>query len=1596
MEYKNNKLLLEALEQFIREKMHNQQVEPLIQFAQQSFCDEVFEDVADRTLEDLYGALLSNWNVFLELPSGTETINIYNPSVEEHGWQSAHTVIEIAVKDRPFLLPSITMEINRYGLVNQLVLFPLFWVSRDAQGKLLELSNVETNNFQRECILHIEINRQSNAEFIAQLKGNLQGVLTDVRVATDDWQLCLNKVQEEAKVLSAQNMPELQGSVELLQWLQNNHFVFLAYREYTLVKQGDKVGFKVVEGSGLGVLRDEIAMIPEQNFTPISLDSYQVLNTSQPLIITKATSKATVSRPVFMDYIGVKQYDANGLVVGEKRFLGLYASPAYSCELNSIPIVRSKIKELTARFEGVRPTHSTRSLLNVINSLPRDELFQANVDALYECAMGLLQLQERQRVRVFVRHEVYGHFISLLIFVPRERYNTQTRVKIQEILLDIFKGNDADFSVKLTESILARVHFIIHSKESCSIGYDVKDIEQRIVGALSNWHDDLESELHFSYGEAEANDYLRAYCDGFSEAYKEAVSARNALLDLKRFEKMVKANASVLGILYSPLTAIEKKQLYFKLYCFGDTASLSRSLPMLENMGVKVCSEHPYEIRKKDEERHFWIHDFGLGYQGVEDLNLESLKPRFQEAFEQCWAGRTENDGFNALIINAGLNWQEVNILRGLYFYLKQIGMAFSQSYIEQTLSHNANVVQLLVQLFIARFNDSEQDIESVDVLIADISSLIEQVKSLDEDRILRHYLNLILAAERTNFFSQTVDELGIPYFSIKFNSAKVNEIPSPVPYFEIFVYSPRMEGIHLRGGPVARGGLRWSDRREDFRTEVLGLMKAQMTKNALIVPTGAKGGFVVKTNCAKEDFFAEGVACYQILIRGLLDLTDNYKGDKLLKPKQVICYDGDDPYLVVAADKGTASFSDIANEISQSYQFWLDDAFASGGSAGYDHKQMGITARGAWVSVEHHFDRLGINIQETAFTVAGIGDMGGDVFGNGMLLSNKIKLVAAFNHESIFLDPAPNAEASFEERQRLFNLTKSTWGDYDKSLISTGGGLFSRQDKVIVLSNEIKEALDISEQKLSPNELIKAILSSPVDLLWNGGIGTYIKANSEINNDVGDRANDALRINADQLRCKIIGEGGNLGLTQLGRIEFALNEGCINTDSIDNSAGVDCSDHEVNIKIILNDILIHGDMTAKQRDKLLESMTDEVAELVLLNNRRQNHAITMIQNDSIQQLSDLKKLIAYLEAEAHLNCGLEKLPNDKEMQTRKISGKGLTRPEISVLLAYTKQLLKSELLVESEDIHLPLYRHVLLDYFPEPLQNQYAKEIQEHYLGKDIVANQLINSLVNRLGIVFPYRFMEELSCSASGLVNTYSWVCRIFEIDIIWKMQSDLDSSVSQAVRDGIKFRLRVLIERAMYWCARNEPQGDVDDHYLQSIAELSGNLNGLVTETEQKNIDQSVDELINTGVSAALALKIAQLDILFSCLNSVKVHKKSQVSLQEVTKGMFHLDELLNLAWIRNQIILLPQDTAWQALSRRSMIDEYHQVCCVLLQSVLSEKPKKMAEKLDCWQQKNVLVCERFMAMINSAEADDNVQLEKIVVILGASWGLTIYGH
>jgi len=1595
----NNKLLIDLFTH-IRKRLKGGQAETLVEFARQYYQCVVFNDSEKVAVEDLYGAVLSHWNLALEF-SSQQKIKVYNPTLEEHGWLSKHTIIEVVVKDTPFLLQSLSMEVNRHGYTNHLVIHPVYSVKRDVKGKFLSFANADSkeSNVSTECLVHLEIDRQSDPAVIDSLKKCLSKVLVDVAAATEDWQVCLKKMQTVIDQLKKTANLNRQYSDELkfLQWLHDDHFVFLGYREYEIVSKDEGSGFRPVSGTGLGILRDSIVPVPKGLVIPIAVSAFKAINTPQPLIITKATSRSTVHRPVFMDYIGIKQYNELGNVVGEKRFLGLYSSTAYFCLLNEIPLVSAKIRQLQDKFSFKRGSHRARALLFTLQSLPRDELFQADFDSLLTFSEGLLQLQQSQRVRVFIRQDTYGHFASVLVFVPRERYYTETRKKIELILLDIFDAENIEFSVQLSESILARLHFVIHGAKGNCADFDAKEIEEQIVEALADWKDELKRDLHDYHGEAHGNQLFNSYYEGFSAAYREDVSSRTAMLDIDKVEYLISSQSEADSLLYSPLTASENKTLRFKLFSKGQ-ASLSKSLPMLENMGVKVCDERPYEIIKKECSDVYWMHDFGLKLDiEAASLNLQNLKPCFEDTFEQCWFGKIENDGFNQLVLRAGISWQEVNIFRAYYLYLRQIGIAFSQVYVETTLAKNPEVVRLLTHYFIQRFDPSLKLQENSSIeLHATIEQAIDQVKSLDEDRILRRYLNLVQAAVRTNFFKKLVDEQGIPYFATKFDSSKITDIPSPVPYFEIFVYSPRIEGIHLRGGPVARGGLRWSDRPEDFRTEILGLMKAQMTKNAVIIPTGAKGGFIVKRLqylSDQKEKSKEVIACYKILIRGLLDLTDNLQDGNVIKPGSTVCYDDDDSYLVVAADKGTATFSDYANALSIQYGFWLGDAFASGGSVGYDHKVMGITARGAWESVKHHFNRLSINYLEKPFTVIGIGGMMGDVFGNGMLLSKQIKLVGAFDHEYIFLDPDPDPEQSFNERQRLFLLPKARWSNYDKALLSKGGGIFSRTLKSISLSPQVKQRFNIHNEQVTPHELIKTLLSAPVDLLWNGGIGTYVKSSEENNLDVGDRANDAVRINSCELRCKIVGEGGNLGFTQAGRVEYALYGGQINTDSIDNSAGVDCSDHEVNIKILLNSLVVQSDLTEKQRNKLLESMTEQVQNLVLKHNYYQNRAISMIEHNSMNKLNDVQWLIEILQKSGSLDTGLEAIPEKEEFLQRAQQGLGLVRPEISVLLAYTKQVLKKKLLSELQGLVKTLFQQELMQYFPLKIQEMFPQEIDSHYLAQEIVANGLVNSFVNRMGMVLAFRLIEETGCSIVAIFNVYKQVCNTVTITDLWQQIESQDLHLDNGVEAELLGGIRKVIERAMHWFL-SQDQDKIDIQlYKQGIAELKASLNTFISESDNVNLKDKADILMQKGVPETIAFNVVILDMMYLCLDVVWLNQRTQNNLQDCALIYFKLVRELELLWLRDKINLLPDKTVWESLARRTTREEFNSVCRHLSLAVMHDKGDNIINKVDDWLAKSEKSINRYRKLLALVHSDDEIELEKITVLLKELRGLCL---
>ncbi len=1593
-------VILDQLAVLIRERVKSESAEDITFFSQIYYLYLAEEELVTRSLEDLYGIVLSHWNFSKQRTKGKPKLRVYNPSLENHGWQSCHSVLELVIEDSPFLVESIAMELNHQGLTNHLIIHPIFDIKRTAKGDLKEINATFNGRSEKgaEVLIHVEFDRLSDLGRLEEISQKITEVLDNVRAATEDWRACLEQVklarkslEKKVKGISKQSAKE---AMEFLDWLVDDHFVFLGYREYKVTSQDEAMGFCIIPETGLGVLRDEIAPVPACEFLPLSEGACGQVCNNQPILISKATSRSTVHRAGIMDYVGIKQFDSAGNVVGERRFLGLYSSSAYQSNPSHIPLIKNKIAQVIQQSGFGQNTHNGKALLHALEDLPRDELFHAKEEELLECGLGILQLAVSQRVKLFVRDDVYGHFFSVLVFVPRDRYTTDTRHKLQKIFLEALRGDAVDFNVQLSESILARVHFIIHRPDGMDVDFDIREIEQKIVDVLHSWEDGVVDALHSYFGEEQGNYFYSHYGRGFSAAYRDDFPPRNVILDIERIGGLRGEDSKDIEMmLYQPLE-MEGNSLRFKLYCKGEPAPLSNTLPMLENMGVSVIDERPYEIIEQSNGESFWIHDFGLQPAADSEIDVELIKPLFQGAFEQVWSGRIENDGFNSLVIGAGMDWQEVAVLRAFYFYLRQTGIAFSQGYIEQTLNSNPDIAKRLVGFFMVRFNPKEKGREKkLDKLQKEIEGAIDQVASLDEDRILRRYLELIMAVDRTNYFCECEDNKGFPYLAVKLDPLKIVELPEPRPKHEIFVYSPRVEGVHLRGGKVARGGLRWSDRREDFRTEVLGLMKAQMSKNAVIVPTGAKGGFVAKQlldSMDREAVQSEVVDCYSTFIQGLLDLTDNLSGEEVIKPQKVICYDEDDPYLVVAADKGTATFSDIANGIAIKNGFWLGDAFASGGSVGYDHKQMGITAKGAWESVKRHFRELGSDIQQEPFTVIGIGDMSGDVFGNGMLLSEQIKLVGAFNHMHIFLDPDPDPATSFSERKRLFELPRSSWSDYEESLISKGGGIFPRAAKSIPLSPEIRNILGVSEKKMAPNELIQAMLKSPIDLLWNGGIGTYVKSAQEQDSDVGDRANDAVRINGSDLNCKVVGEGGNLGFTQRGRIEFSTKGGRINTDSVDNSAGVDCSDHEVNIKILLNKIVCQGDLTEKQRNNLLEKMTDEVGSLVLRHNYLQSGAISMIEAHAPEMLAVHRRLIELLEEEGVLNRDIEFLPNEEELEERKANKKGLLRPEISVLVAYSKMALKERLL-ESEYLETNYLLSELEGYFPVALNKRFGKTFGEHRLKRGIIANQLVNNLVNRLGISFPFRMMDETGADVAAVIRNYRLACKLFAAENIWSEIELLDGSVSQTIQLEMKMEVRKLIERSMFWLQRNRSKAfsteKVIDEFAPGIEALSPRIFDLLHESEQALVKGKVEQYREAGVPDSLAERTAVLTSQFVCLDIIAVKESSERSLEEIAAVYFELGKQLRLGWLNGKVSKLPRANFWQSLARSAIRDDFHAECRTLTSDVLriGVNSSSVEELVDDWCKQNELAVERYQKLVQRIEAGSGIELEKMAVVL-----------
>ena len=1573
------------------------------------------DELQETPAEMLVGPVVALWRLARQRRSGETLIRVYNPQRERDGWTSPHTAIDVINDDMPFLLATITGELTQQRRRMHVVLHPVLGVDRDDAGGLKAVHHARQG--RPESWMHLEIDRDTPAGQTA-LEARLREVFGKVRIAVDDWLPMQDRVRAILERLDTHPPPldsgEVAESRAFLRWLLDDHFTFLGYRGYRLVQRDGGDFLELEPGSGLGLLREVTRNQEERATAPLPDYLARFLRQRSPLLITKSSRRAEVHRPVHMDSVGVRRFDEDGNVVGEDRFLGIFTTTAYNSPAQSIPLLRRKVRRVVERAAFVPGSHDAKTLVQVLEAFPRDELFQIGEEDLYRIALGILALQNRQRVALYVRQDELERFISALVFVPRERYTSDLRERIQKIVEDALGGEVTAFYTQLTDAPLARVQYIVRTTPGQIPPIDLKSVERRIAAAARSWAEDLRDELVDRLGEEEGLAKLAAYEDAFPAGYRDRFTAAEAREDIAALDRLIVE--AVAGAPAGPGAGFEVRfhrpadaapgAMRVKLYLVGRQLALTDALPLLENLGVRVEEELPFEVDRdgpKGTDPPVWIHDFALQATLPSRLPFEEAKPLLEETLRRVWRGDLEDGVLNRAVLACGLPWRDVAMLRTYSRYLRQTGMNFSQRYIAATLVAHPELARQLVALFHALFDPARrEDFRSrAAAALAELRQGLDEVKSLDEDRILRGLLSVMKETLRTNFFQPDPSGAPKPYISIKLDSRSIRILPEPRPMFEIFVYSPRMEGVHLRGGKVARGGIRWSDRREDFRTEILGLLKAQMVKNAVIVPVGAKGGFVVKRPPAaggREAQLAEGIECYKTLIRGMLDLTDNIVDGQVVPPRDVVRRDGDDTYLVVAADKGTATFSDIANGLSGDYGHWLGDAFASGGSAGYDHKEMGITARGAWEAVKRHFRELGKDIQSEDFTVVGVGDMSGDVFGNGMLLSDHIELLGAFDHRHVMIDPDPDPARSLAERRRLFALPRSSWADYDAAALSPGGGVYERSAKQIVLSDEAAAVFKLGKKKVTPNELIQALLTAEAELLWLGGIGTFVKSSKERNGDVGDRANDAVRVDATALRCKVVGEGANLGFTQRARIEYALAGGPgglggkINTDAIDNSAGVDTSDHEVNIKIALNEPMKSGALAREERDRLLVEMTDEVAALVLRDNYLQTQAISLAELRSADLLDEQARMVRAFEKSGRLDRKLEFLPDEEELRLRAAQRKGLARPELAVLLAYSKIALYEDLLA-SDVPDDPLLGEDLLRYFPRAMVERFRPQVEAHRLRREIIATYITNSTVNRVGPSFVFRMIETSGRTSQDVARAYTITRDCFDLRRLWAEIEALDNRVPAALQVRMLLDLGRLTEHATLWfLQRHEGALDVSkvvETLRGPLRELSRSLEELLPATAKRDLKRHARELAKQGVPEELARRVAASRQLVAGPEIVRLALGADTSVERVARVYWAVGERFALDWLRGAASQAKIETPWQRAALEVLLDELARRQSAIARQALAEAPAgtEWREVVERWAAARAAGTDRACRLVDELRAVGSVDLAMLTLALAA---------
>ncbi|HEY1077185.1 MAG TPA: NAD-glutamate dehydrogenase [Fontimonas sp.] len=1522
-----------------------------------------------RPAEALFTTCHEHWLLAQQRAAGELSLRLQPPQADGRSLAVLDTVFD----DMPFLVDSMSMAVRAAGSSIDWTVHPVLGMRRDTQGTLLQVRPASAAGTEPpESLIHLEFEPLRNEAAYAALETDLRQVAQDLRAAVGDFGAMRERLLEVTAALgttpTGAPADEIAEAQSFLRWLDDGHFTFLGVAETAAVGAQGRARFVTIPEASLGLARsggryndpDQLIAPPQE------LDKYS--ESTRLIVVTKANYRSTIHHPEYIDVISVRRFHPDGSVRGVCRFIGLFSSEAYIERPRNIPLIRRKAEYVMQRSRLREDSHSGKNLREILHQLPRDELFQSSEDELFEVCTGIRALRDRHQLRLFMRRDRYGRFYSCMIYLPRDRYSRELAIRIANELGSIFNSSIIDRNTEFLRQSIARIHYIVRTPPGTTIPLSAAEVEARLQSATRSWRDQLRDVLQKRVTPGAP---VYAMLDGFPLSYQESATPLEAATDLQ-FLAQLSAETPVLPRLLVDSAATGKVcPTALKLYCWKRPLPLSDVLPALENFGLRVIWQDPTKIEVADRDP-LWIQEFQIQVSGDCALDATQQRSYFEAAFLGTWSGRTENDGLNRLVLLAGIEARQVVCLRTLTKYLIQTGLPFSQDYMERLLAEHAPIARLLVELFETRFDpqiDRPERRESEVLRISQaLDQLLDQVATLDGDRVLRAYTAVVRAALRTNYFQPAADGTPKHYVSIKLNPRLVPDLPAPLPMFEIFVYAPEVEGIHLRGGKVARGGLRWSDRRQDFRTEVLGLMKAQMVKNAIIVPVGAKGGFVVKQGdpSNRDLWLKQGVDCYRIFLRGLLDITDNRVGDDIVSPVAVVRYDDDDPYLVVAADKGTATFSDIANTLAAEYGFWLGDGFASGGSAGYDHKKMGITARGAWESVKRHFRevpwtdadgfaRIGKDIQTVPFSVVGIGDMSGDVFGNGMLLSREIRLLAAFDHRHVFIDPAPDAERSFAERERLFALPRSSWDDYDKSLISAGGGVWPRSAKLIKLSDEAQRALGINRASLTPNELLRAILLAPVDLLWNGGIGTYIKGHHQSHQECGDRANDAIRVNGRDLRCKVVGEGGNLGATQLGRVEAALAGVRLNTDFIDNAGGVHSSDREVNIKIPLNQLMREGGLTREVRDPFLAEMTPDIVRDVLQDSYVQSLAVSLLERDAAARIDEHSNLIRTLERDGMLVRSVEFLPDDEGLKERRAAGQGLTRPELSVLVSYGKISL-FEATIASEVPDDPFFDRDLLGYFPPRMVEQYREALLKHRLRREIVATILSNAVVNRMGFAFAHRFADDHGVPRAAVVKAYAIAHEMFDGDRYWLPIQALDAKIPAATQLRLFGRAIGLMKHATTWLLNYQwsarPMAEAIASFDSGIAELAAQLPACLPGSYRADWDKAVEGMTADGVPLDISQQLANTMVLGSAPDIIELAAKAQVGLGEAAGVYFQIGDRLRILWLLSSIIGFSVNNKWQALARSNLREDCYRLHRQLAERILRQPGASPEARIDAW--------------------------------------------